>query len=458
MCLSAKFSARRKGILLGLLFLGALTGCTQIVPKEQEPTLQTETSAKTIVPNKTLVPTETVEALQKTPSLIVSAKPLPHDFAIQAFCPAVDHEVSEFSDLPGTLVFASDYGLTRENILTPKSEKDYTLSFWNPASDEIISYGQIGYIYAESPDKEKIATTQAKTLDISSDLVVLNNQAEEYGRIEFPEDWTFFTWLNNEQLLFRQYRSTKDISKEEYDLVVIDLSTQEQQIFSSDFPNIYLQEVYFTWGSPVSFHSNSNIVVYHQIDYEINQIISVFWDMEKNEPITKIIGGYWIKWSPDGSKILLTSDVEEDYERFNEIYLFDNATNELTQVSFFKEHYEASFIELPVWSPDNRFVAFWLRIDGFDEPYKLAVLDTEMLTVDIFCHEIDPWPFRFGSTEWLLFQEIQVNSTSPIWSPDSKYLLVEDSKKGESKTLLVDIQNNTVVKIADQARPVAWLK
>ena len=137
MRLLAKFQ-KRKGILLGLLLLGTLTGCTQVISKEQS--LHPETSVTLIVPDIALVPTGTVEALQEAPPLTASTTPLPHSFAIQTFCPTVDLDVSELSGLPGTLVFASDYELTRENTLKPKSEKDYALSFWNPASDEIISY------------------------------------------------------------------------------------------------------------------------------------------------------------------------------------------------------------------------------------------------------------------------------------------------------------------------------
>jgi len=88
---------------------------------------------------------------------------------------------------------------------------------------------------------------------------------------------------------------------------------------------------------------------------------------------------------------------------------------------------------------------------------KLGVLDTETLTVDLFCKEMNPRPFRFGDYK-LGFEEARVNGAIPIWSPDSKYLLIEDQVDFESSTYLFDLQNDTVTKIAEKARPVGWLK
>ena len=448
-------------VLVLICLVGCTAGTEQQVTSEDQ-TLQAETSITGTVPGKTIIPTETLEAVQATTSPEIPSTPLSHSFKVQTFCPSVDLAIGDMSNLPGTLVFSGNNRLVKEKVLIPEFGKDSMLSFWNPQSDNLLYYnfpeGQEYYIYAESPDKAKLALTHAKTIEIPYALIVVSNQAEEYGRIDFPDDWTFYNWLNNEQLLFRQYRTTKDISREQYNLVAINFLDQDQQTLSSEFPNIFLG-IYWSWGTPTFYNPNAAIVMYHEYDNDTNQSYSIFFDVEENKLIAKMASDDWARWSSDGSRMLLISDIENDIISTNqEIYLFDAAAREITQVSFFKEQYEELAIELPVWSPDNRFIAFWMKTDSLVETSKLAVLDTETFTVDVFCHEINPHPFRFGLVESLLYQEIQVNSTSPIWSPDSQYILIENNKKGESDTLLVDLQNHEIIKIADQARPVAWLK
>jgi len=452
---------KRRSFAFGMLVLVFLSGCTTALGQQNiqiTQTLHSETSTKEVIPSLPTERSKTLEAMQVT-----TTSELHDSFKIETLCPDVDNEESELPTLVGTLVFAGEKRLVKGKILLPESGKDSVLSFWDAQSDKTFFYNLVEeeecYIYAESPDKERIAITEAKSIEMPYDLTILNNRAEEYERISFPDEWTFFNWLNNEQVLFRQYRTTKDITKEEYDLVAINIANQEQQFLSSELPNIYLEIIYWSWGAPMSFNPDGTIVMYHEHDYDIYQDYSIFWDLEKNKLIVRTTADDWARWSPDGRLMLLVVDVNEDVVEVNrEIFLFNELTGEITQISFFKEHYEELFIYSPVWSPDNRFIAFWMKADRLADTANLAVLDTETLTVKIFHYEIAPWPYRFGVIERLLFQEIQVNSTSPIWSPDSQYLLIEDYEKGKSDTLLVDLQNHEIIKIADQARPVAWLK
>jgi Tol biopolymer transport system component len=71
---------------------------------------------------------------------------------------------------------------------------------------------------------------------------------------------------------------------------------------------------------------------------------------------------------------------------------------------------------------------------------------------------MNPFPFRFGESGTLGYSDNQVNAVLPIWSPDSQFLLIEDNQQSESTTYLFDIQNHKVTSVAENARPVSWMK
>jgi len=52
----------------------------------------------------------------------------------------------------------------------------------------------------------------------------------------------------------------------------------------------------------------------------------------------------------------------------------------------------------------------------------------------------------------------QVNAAPPIWSPDNNYLLIEEYQDFTSNTYLFDLKNHAITQIAENARPVGWMK
>jgi hypothetical protein len=384
----------------------------------------------------------------------------PTSFTVQTHCPQVTLASNELPSLTGTLVFSGDNVLIRNKILSPESGNNAAISFWNPQFDVIRSYqlpeDHIYYYYSESPDKERLAFTEGKTLDISSDVIILNGQGREYKRIVFPDDWTFFDWLDNENLLFRQFRNQFRTTRQNIDLVAINLLDGEQQVLSSNFPDIFLRDELVLWGAITIFDPTISLVLYPEQEND-GRIVSVLWNLKKSEELARFDGGSWPRWSPNGNQLLLISDNERVlHETHDEIFII-NSLGDITRATYFTEYYNNTRIDLPVWSPNNRYIAFWLSTSLPSESAKLAVLDIETLNVDLFCNEINPFPSRFGDYLHLGYANNQINSVRPIWSPDSNYLLIEDYK-GSSNTFLFDLQNRTIIKIADNVRPVGWLK
>lgn len=434
-------------ILFGILVLVLLGGCS-IYPPQQ-----------TAQENRIIQ--EDASLHEATPSLSAtgfSPTSLTNEFRIQMHCPDDKFGTSELPGLPGTLVFSADNILTRDIILSPEPGKNSILSFWQPQLNRILSYDleeEEAYYYAESPNQKKLALTQAKTATVSHDLIVLDNQGQELGRRVVPNGWTFFHWLNNDQILLERL-----IVKEKFDLVTIRLADQKQQALPTNFPNIYLSELFWDWGSQILFNPEATLALYPVLPSGTNQVYSVLWSIKENKEVARIAGSGWVRWSPDGRRFLLIDDAEDaGGGRRNEIFLI-NAAGLQYRATFFTEDYERSSIILPIWSPDGRYVAFWLVREYPIKTAQLGVLDTEALTVDLFCKEIDPYPIWRDMTidAELGYVSARLDTAIPIWSPDSKYLLIEDNNGIESSTYLYDLHNFTTTKIADKARPVGWLR
>jgi hypothetical protein len=392
-----------------------------------------------------------------TPSSEIADDQISNIFTIHPFCPEITNDSSALADLTGTMVLAGDEISFENEKFSPNNDQTSILLFWNTSSGKGTIYqlpdSQEYYYYVTSPNKEKLAFTQGKTLSISYDAIVLNHDGEESGKFALPDDWNLFDWLNNEMLLVRQNRLQKD----KKELVSVNLVNGEQQVLPANFPNLYSRETLVEWGALTIFDPTVSFVIYPKRDGL--ELISVLWDIHNNKEIASVVGGKWPRWSIDGKRLLTIEDykstpVDVDHD---EIILI-KPEGDVTRATLFKNYLEHDIINLPVWSPDGRYVAFWLSTNVPSETANLAVLDTETSTVDLYCEEVDPFPYRMGENNTLGYAYYQVNSAHPIWSPDNKYLLIENYQEFKSSTYLIDLQSHSITRIADDARPVGWLK
>ena len=315
-----------------------------------------------------------------------------------------------------------------------------------------LSDNQIYYYYVVSPNQEHLALTEGKTLATTSDVIVLTPDGRQETKFSLPGDWTLFDWLSDEKLLSRQIRLRGD----NLDLVAIDPITDEKEFLPSNFPNLYSNETLFFWGALTIFDPTASLVVYPEL--KENTLTSIVWDVHGEKEIANIVGGEWPKWSPNRNRLLIVADQDAQlHRRFNEIFLV-TPQGEVTRSTFFKDNFENSKISTPVWSHNGRYIAFWLSTVLPVKTARLAVLDTETSTVDLYCKEVDPFPYRMGENNTLGYAYYQVNSAPPIWSPDSKYLLIEDYQEFRSSTYLFVLQSHSITRIADNTRPVGWMK
>jgi len=124
-------------------------------------------------------------------------------------------------------------------------------------------------------------------------------------------------------------------------------------------------------------------------------------------------------------------------------------SNKLTNLTAYSPR---TYIQSYSWSPDERYVAFWLNIDVPPDhrqkfgQQNLAVLDTHTLQVTNYC-----LPGDFSTSRARLV-------SAPIWSPDGRQLLVENRYAEKvSRVIWVDVTENVAAQIADNMEPIGWM-
>jgi hypothetical protein len=237
---------KTKILLLFVIAVFLMLSCTQ-------PSLPT-TSATQIIETPTSTPPETLTSERTLTSPQVY-------FEVRSLCPEVGLDISKIPDLMGTIVLGGDDISIKDQKYSPDEGQKSILLFWNIGVDEKMKYQlleeQKYYYFATSPDKEKLAFTIGKTLSMPSDVIVLTNHLEEKKFI-LPDDWTLFTWQNNEKLLIRQLR----LYGENNDLVALNSLGGELQVLPSNFPNIYTAEPLGIWGALTIFDPTTSLVLY----------------------------------------------------------------------------------------------------------------------------------------------------------------------------------------------------
>jgi Tol biopolymer transport system component len=124
---------------------------------------------------------------------------------------------------------------------------------------------------------------------------------------------------------------------------------------------------------------------------------------------------------------------------------------QMSQLTYLAKHYGLGFnIYSLSWSPDSRYIAFWMWYPGvISNNWVLAVLDTSTKKVTDYCISTDPYA-RGG-------QSYFGNVKAPLWSPDGKQIIVEHRIKDSGYVVLLDIRQITAFQVAQNMVPLAWM-
>jgi hypothetical protein len=245
------------------------------------------------------------------------------------------------------------------------------------------------------------------------------------------KEFSFRNWLNDHQLLILQ----------DANYVIADPSQDSQVSYSpQNFPefNLYHSD-YF-----VSFDPLLSKVIYR------NGKINVF-DLNKKVILSHIKDGYdrtpIVSWRPFGDQaaIVTTISLEQSLNGLpDEIFILEN-DGQIRQLTHLFENFGLPLsIDTISWSPDGSKIAFWLH--DKEANTTLMVTDYETGKSVNYCITNNS-----GAS-------FPISVSAPIWSPDGKYLMVENRYANDkNRVLIVELSTNSAFPIAENASPVGWM-
>jgi WD40 repeat protein len=286
-----------------------------------------------------------------------------------------------------------------------------------------------------SPDNANLMLLDYEDYFSYSSLIIQNSQKEIIRTFEWQEDWKFpERWINAEQV----WVSTTQPGKYE----LLDINTGE--ISSILFP--YIDEV----RMKESFADiRSEVVLFDptltNVMYEGNLHVFIlrggrYFLYDNPEPVlwARKNRHNWTKpvWSHAGDKIA----VPLSSGRIDDLYILNAYGDEIRATDFFRMYDSPSstLILNLSWSPDGRYIALQLNLRTKEDEEmgrKDRLSEGRLLVVDLENRLVTDYCLLFGYP--------------PVWSPDGKYLFVDNT--------MLDVLRNEAF-IFEIGPVIGWLK
>jgi hypothetical protein len=396
-----------------LVTIFILVACTPVTPF----------SATATIPVQTVSSTNT-----SIPSLVPTVTSLAANWEASKNCVIEYAEQPKESQLEGVVVLLSLSSMVIGRELSLLDLKDGTLTNIDTANQPVD-------VVAVSPDRYTLAYMWFNNSAEKWELVFIDSVGDRQKVAWSSKQGFFFQdWLNNHQVLIRQ--------ESEY-LVVDPYQPSQVSISPSDFPD------FNSWDlkSFLSFDPSLSTAIYKSF-----ADIKVF-DRDSNTANTRLIDGYdrvlIVEWlfSGDRAGVVATVSPEPKLSSFglpDEIFIVEK-NGQVRQLTHLFDTFGLPLeIDSISWSPDGSKIAFWIDDTGTDTTLMVADYETGN-TVNYCIANI------FGSA-------FPSRVSAPIWSPDGKYLMVENRyATGKNKVLIVDLSNKYAFPIAENASPVGWM-
>lgn len=276
-----------------------------------------------------------------------------------------------------------------------------------------------------SPDSKRLAYNfslddQADQGTKSFKIISFDGKSEQeisYGTVHYD----LRGWLDNNRIILYSY--TKN-------LLVLDISTGETDEIDITSPDYGIGTDGF--GYKAINHALDRMIYYRSLPvYEFPSI--VLWDLENKKEIwrqdirAELLWHDLVQWSPDNTNFVVAGPVST-LDAVLELFMV-NRNGQAKQITHFKEAgLDHAMIDHPTWSPDGRYIAFWLE-------NSLAVFDSITKKVTDYCVFVD---------------EPGVLPSHLYWSPDSKQIVLHGSTNpfGLKPVVIVNIEANKAVEIA----------
>jgi hypothetical protein len=444
------------------LFVIIVVGCTT-QSKFQMPgqsfmtgTVLPPTSANTLVTLASpLLPSIMTATPAYTSTIVLTNTPIPKTAtSILQKCLQVRSSLSKNKSYQGKIVFIGNEVVPPGGNLEKDTYRAITFyDFKTGQSKPILQYKPSNII--TSPDGTNYAL-----LDVSDYLIKVFSSNEQLLNIIPKESYPLFIdrWLDNKQIeltVAKGFPTPTGATNPVLDITIVNPFTNDQKLISSNYPDIDgVTGSLGSWdgGSRTEYDATLTRVVYRSSTQDGYGY--TLWDMVNKKKLVQIITYYVLfpaVWSPDYSRFLITGQNREIYTVTRDgkvvqmTHLSPDSQTEQPNVRYVPEKYS--------WSPDGRYVAFWLlKIE--DNPSStgtFAILNTMTGEITDYCISAGfVEDFRYN----LLF--------APVWSPDGKDLVINANMQKTGNTtkfnsLFIDLEDGSVTKIGENLSPAGWL-
>ena len=317
------------------------------------------------------------------------------------------------------------------------------------------------FCLATSPDGEWIAYELDSNVSPTEIwLVVQSADGRQQKKVLRDQSWRNFgdyVWLDNQHLIFNDFSNPPDIQRTQanpaYPVVVVNPFTGEHIKLASDYPGLHLGisgpvgTMAFNY-SDVVYDPSSDLVIFPAWGGEHNYI--VLWDRRSHTVLAKVedqSGGFgrYPLWSPDATQFAVAvMNAVKDGQAVDEWYRVSRE-GQVEQLTHFGDYFSSSHIgSASNWSPDGGKLAFWIDLKPSPcSGLRLAILDITTKEVTNTCLP--------GTLKYAL---------PPIWSLDSRYIIIGDYSDPPLKTVLVDAENGKafdITSLIGDSRPIGWL-
>ena len=418
-------------------------------------------NVKSISTSTSQGPTETT--IVRTAELLVTFRPSPTAIPLPAPALPVPESIVRFQSFeiaseaplvakPGGVLVVCDDSTIQLLRFTPEVK----LEIIPGIADEI-------FCLATSPDGKWIAYEQdfkETAPGTGSWLIVQSADGQQQKKVPRDPIWLNFgdyLWLDNQHLIFNNFINPPDVQRllddPAYPIVVVNPFTEEQIELSSDYPGLTLGdgsagEMGFAY-SDVVYDPSLNLVIFPARDDEHNYYI-MLWDRRSQTILAKVESqsrgfGHYPLWSPDATQFVVPVVNAMQGQHAIEEWYSVSRDGQVEQLTHFGDYFSDSDVgSASNWSPDGQKLAFWVDLRPSPCPgLGLAILDVGTKQVTDTCLP--------GTADY---------APPPIWSLDSRYIVIRDASAPQIKTILVDLENGRafdITTLVGDSPPIGWL-
>jgi len=214
----------------------------------------------------------------------------------------------------------------------------------------------------------------------------------------------------------------------------------ERKFLRESFPHRYIRQETYLEGiyEKIYYDPSLTNAFYYAKDSLTNSYYFSIWNVSANKEIVRVpqygvADSFPAEWSLDGKQIIVFA---WSIANEKQTALLDIHTDGTIETLLSNAKYPPMF----ALSPDSKNLALWLY-DVVQDSFNLSVLDMRSKTITDYCINSKFLP-----------------DIAPIWSPDSQTLVAYLSDGNNSMAILIDTKKNFAIQIAENAKPVGWLK